>query len=179
MSLRVIARRFALALSDTVDEASLVSTEGELATLAEALNSIHELREYLAGPLVPMERKKVALRSVLESMGASKRITDFLLLLVNRHRVGLLPLISEEFSEVVRDRLGIVDAEVTSAAPLDQDMQERTRASLAKMAHRQVRAQFRVDPSLLGGVRARIGSTIYDGSVRGRLDRLRDQMTKG
>ena len=92
--------------------------------------------------------------------------------------MGLAALIAEEFSMVVRDRLGIVDAEVTSAMPMDEAMQERTRAALAHLARKEVRASFNVDPSLVGGLRARIGSTIYDGSVRGRMDRLRERIVK-
>lgn len=179
MSQRVIARRFALALSDTLaqDEA-LRRMEQEFGRFAAAVEQVSELHEYLAGPLVPLERKREAAVVVLASQGASDRCRDFVLLLLERHRVGLSALIAEEFSAAVRDRLGIIDAEITSATPLDDAMQERTRAALGRLARKEVRASFHVDSSLVGGLRARMGSTIYDGSVRGRIDRLRERIVE-
>jgi len=152
--------------------------EQEVGRFAAAVEQVPELEEYLVGPLVPSERKREVAVAVLESQGASERCRRFVLLLLERHRVVLVPLIAEEFSAVVRDRLGIVDAEVTSAMPMDDAMQERTRAALMQLTGKEVRASFNVDPSLVGGLRARIGSTIYDGSVRGRLDRLREHIVK-
>jgi F-type H+-transporting ATPase subunit delta len=179
MSQRVIARRFALALSDSIaQDDALRAIEEELGRFAAALEQVPELHEYLAGPLVPLARKREAAVAVLASLGASDRCRDFVLVLLERHRVGLVDVIAEEFSAVVRERLGIVDAEITTAFPLDQAMQERVRAALAKLASAEVRASFEVDPSLVGGLRARIGSTIYDGSVRGRMQRLRDRIVK-
>jgi F-type H+-transporting ATPase subunit delta len=179
MSQRVIARRFALALSDSIGEDDgLRGVEGELGRFAAAVEQVPELYEYLVGPLVPAARKREAAASVLESLGASSSCRDFVLLLLDRHRVGLVSIIAEEFSSTVRERLGIVEAEITSAVPLDEEMQERTRQALARLARREVQASFQVDPSLVGGLRARIGSTIYDGSVRGRMQRLRDRIVK-
>ncbi len=179
MSQRVIARRFALALSDTIaQDDGLRSMEQEVGRFAAAVEQVPELEEYLVGPLVPAERKREAAVAVLEFQGASERCRRFVLLLLERHRVVLVPLIAEEFSAVVRDRLGIVDAEVTSAMPMDDAMQERTRAALVQLARKEVRASFNVDPSLVGGLRARIGSTIYDGSVRGRMEKLRERIVK-
>jgi F-type H+-transporting ATPase subunit delta len=179
MSQRVIARRFALALSDSIaSDDALRSMEQEVGRFAAALEQVPELHEYLAGPLVPAERKREAATAVLESQGASERCRDFVLVLLERHRVDLATLIAEEFSLVMRERLGIVDAEIASALPMDEATRERTRAALARLARKEVRASFSVVPSLVGGLRARIGSTIYDGSVRGRMNRLRDRIVK-
>jgi F-type H+-transporting ATPase subunit delta len=179
MSQRVIARRFALALSDTIEQNDeLRAMEQEIGRFGAAVEQVPELHDYLVGPLVPAERKGKAAILVLESLGATERGRRFVMLLLERHRIGLAPLIAEEFSSVVLDRLGIVDAEVTSAMPMDDAMQERTRTALTHLARKEVRASFNVDPSLVGGLRARIGSTIYDGSVRGRMNRLRERIVK-
>jgi F-type H+-transporting ATPase subunit delta len=179
MSQRVIARRFAVALADSLREReALRGMEGELGNLAAALDEVPELREFLVGPLIPVEKKRAALRSVAGALGASDRCRDFSLLLLERHRIDLVAIIAEEFSTTVRERLGIVDAEIASATPLDDNMKARAREALARLSGREVRATFEVDPSLVGGLKARIGSTIYDGSVRGRLERLREQIVK-
>ncbi len=179
MSQRVIARRFALALSDSVpQEDPLRAVEGELTQFAAAVSEVPELHEYLAGPLIPLAQKREAANKVLDLAGASQRTKDFVQVVLQRHRAGLIGVIAEEFSAVVRERLGIVDAEITSATPLDDEMKARSQKALAKLARKEVRASFQVDPSLVGGLRARIGSTIYDGSIRGRLDRLREQIAK-
>ena len=118
MSQRVIARRFALALSDSVPQDDLLrSIEAELVHFAASVKEVPELHEYLAGPLVPLEQKREAAIKVLDLLGASKRSKDFVLVLLQRHRAGLVGVIAEEFSGVVRERLGIVDAEITSATP--------------------------------------------------------------
>ena len=114
----------------------------------------------------------------LEFQGASERCQSFVKVVIERHRVNLAGLIAEEFSVVVRERLGIVDVEIASALPMDEAMQESTRAALARLARKEVRASFSVDPSLVGGLRACIGSTIYDGSVRGRMQKLRERIVK-
>lgn len=179
MSLRVIARRFAVALADTLpEEDDLRRVEEEVAAFADALERFPELRTYLLGPLMPQERKRKAADAVLASMDASPRCRDFVRLLVDRHRVGLASQIAEEFSAAVRERLGIVEAEVTSAHRLAQRQRDRIRKALARLVSGEVRASFQVDPSLLGGLRARVGSTIYDGTVRGRLERLRERLAK-
>ena len=178
MSQRSIARSYARALADTLgDDASFRKVEGDLLGFAKALEEYAELREFLVGPLVPLERRKKAAEAVLEAGGADPATRNFVGLLLTRHRAGLLDEIAEEFSDLVCDRLGIVDAEVTSARPLSRDFQDKTRAALARLTRREVRADFRVEPRMLGGLKAKVGTTVYDGSVRSRLDRLRDRMS--
>jgi F-type H+-transporting ATPase subunit delta len=179
MSQRVIARRFAMALADSIPEReALRNMESELGNLAASLDQVPELREFLVGPLIPLDKKRAALRSVAAALGATDRCRDFALLLLERHRIDLAAIIAEEFSTTVRERLGIVDAEIASATPLDETTKAKAREALARLAGSEVRATFEVDPFLMGGLKARIGSTIYDGSVRGRLDRLREQIVK-
>lgn len=176
MSLRSVARNYARALADTLpDEAAVRRLEGELNQLAAVLAGDEEIRRFLAGPLVAIDRQRAVADQVLAGAGASTSLRNFVRLLIDRHRMNLLDEVAEEFSAMARERLGIVDAEVTSALPLSDEMKERARASLKRITGRDVRAEFQVDPEVLGGLRARVGSTIYDGSVRGGLERLRSR----
>ena len=180
MSQRSIARSYARALADTLQgDAALRRVEADLAGFVGAMQAHDELREFLTGPLVPLERRVQAAHAVLKAGRAGTATRNFVTLLLERHRAGLAGEIAEEFSALARERLGILAAEVTSARPLSKQTQDKARASLARLTRSEVRAEFRVDPKLLGGLRTRVGSTVYDGSVRGRLDRLRDRMTGG
>ncbi len=180
MTQRSIARSYAWALADTLEgDAALRRVEVDLAEFARVMQAHGELRQFLTGPLVPLERRVQAAHAVLKAGRVGTATRNFVALLLERHRAGLASEIAEEFSALVRERLKIVAAEVTSARRLSKQAQDKARASLARLTGCEVRAEFRVDPTLLGGLRTRVGSTVYDGSVRGRLERLRDRMTSG
>lgn len=177
MSLRSIARTYARAFADTVpDPAALRKIEGELHAFGLSVRTTAELRDFLVAPQIPAELKQEAVEKILSGAGATPETRRFARFLIERHRAVLAPEIAEEFSGLVRERLAIVDAEVVSARPLGPGLEEKARAALARVTGREVRAAFRVDPAVLGGVRARVGTTIYDGSLRGRLDRLRESL---
>ena len=174
--MRKIARNYAWALADTLpDDAAVRRLEGELNQLATVFAEDEEVRRFLAGPLISSDKKIEVTEQALAS--ASTELRRFVRLLIERHRMNLLAEMAEEFSVIAADRLGIVDAEVVSALPLSDDLKERTRASLKRITGREVRAEFHVDPKVLGGVRARVGSTIYDGSLRGRLEQMRTRFS--
>ena len=178
MSQRTIARRYARALAETLPDApSLRRMEEELVAVAGLLVEEPELRELLTGPRLPVAAREETASKALASAGASDACRNFVGLLIRRYRLGIASEIAEEFSRVVRDRLGIVDAEVVSARPLGAELEGETRAALAKLTGREVRARFRVDPGVLGGLVARVGDMVYDGSIRGRLSRLRERIT--
>ena len=101
---------------------------------------------------------------------------SFMRVVVNHGRAGNLTEIAKAFSEAREESVGIVPVELQTAAPLPQDLQQRARSILEKLTGRKVRLQFRVDPSRLGGAVARIGSRVYDGSLRTQLDILRRRM---
>jgi len=177
MSLRTVARSYARAYFDTLpDPSTLEGRESELAALGGAVRSTSELREFLGAPQLPAALKREAIEKILTASGASADCLRLAGFLVERQRILLAPEIAEEFSGLVRERLGIVDAEVVSARTLDATVQEKVRQALGRRTGHRVRAAFRVDPTVLGGLRAQVGTTIYDGSVRGRLGRLRDQI---
>ena len=126
MSLRSIARNYARALSDTLsDDGELRRVESDLLGFASAMEEIPELREFLAGPIVPAEGKKKAARAILTAGGAAESSGRVIELLIDRHRVALMPEVAEEFSAIASERLGLVDADVTSAAPLSEEMKSK------------------------------------------------------
>ena len=179
MSLRSIARNYARALSDTLaDDATVRRVESDLCSLARAMDEMPDLAQFLAGPIVPTSRKREAADQILSSSGASDGCIGLVRLLIDRHRIALMGEIAEEFSAITRERLGLVDAEVISASPLTDEMKSKALASLGRLTGLEVRARFRVDPDVIGGMRAQVGHTIYDGSVRSRIDRLRERFAR-
>jgi len=109
-------------------------------------------------------------------MGASRTLRNYLFVIVDQRRAGMLPEIEQAFSALLDARQGITQASVISAAELTAKERAELGAALAKLTGKKVQAQFKADPALIGGAVVRIGSTIYDGSVRAQLDRLRARM---
>jgi F-type H+-transporting ATPase subunit delta len=112
-----------------------------------------------------------------ETLGLARLVQNFLYVVVNHRRIELLDQIRAAFEALVDERLGVVRADVFSAGELAGDQQKAIAAQLTRLSGKRVRAEFAIDGRLIGGVTARIGSTIYDGSVRGQLEALRRKMT--
>ena len=109
-------------------------------------------------------------------MGASRTLRNYLFVIVDQRRAGMLIEIEQAFSALLDARQGITEATVTSFAELTSDEREELGAALTKLTGKRVQAQFKTDSALIGGAMVKIGSTIYDGSVRAQLDRLRVRM---
>lgn len=175
MSLAV-ANRYARALADAVmADGSGLEPQAAIAGLADfaaALKDSSELRTILTSPAVAVGRKRAVVAKLCDAMGAHRLIRNFLFVAVDHGRIASLPEIAAAFQAAVDERQGRVRAEVVSAAPLDEAREASLRAELARMTGKQVRCEFQVNPELIGGLSVRIGSTIYDGSVRGQLDAL-------
>jgi F-type H+-transporting ATPase subunit delta len=175
MSLAV-ANRYARALADAVmADGSGLEPQAAIAGLADfaaAVKESPELRTILTSPAVSVARKRAVVSRLCDAMGAHKLIRNFLFVAVDHGRIASLPEIAAAFQAAVDERQGRVRAEVASASPLDEAREASLRAELARMTGKQVRCEFQVNPELIGGVSVRIGSTIYDGSVRGQLDAL-------
>jgi F-type H+-transporting ATPase subunit delta len=172
-----IASRYARALADV-----LGSREGyrtglmELGDFAAVWRESEELREVLLTPAVLPEQKRRLLDTILERLGTSLTTANFLRILLTNYRIAILEQVLQAFQKVAGERLGIVEVEVLYAQDLSADEQEGLRTRFAELTGSKVEVKFRQEAKLLGGVQARIGSTVYDGSVRGYLERLRDQL---
>jgi len=171
-----VANRYAHALVDIVmAPGSPLKAEGAVAQLraVEALLAeSQELRTALLTPAIPTSRKRAVMAKLLERTGASPLIRNFVYVVIDHRRIPAMSEIREAFELQLDERLGFVRAEVSSAAPLNASISAGLESQLSKLTGKRMRLRFGVDPGLIGGVVARIGSTVYDGSVRGELREL-------
>jgi F-type H+-transporting ATPase subunit delta len=131
-----------------------------------------DLQNALASPAVSAGRKRAVVRKLADQLGIAKIPRNFLLVLTDHRRIGALSQVIEAFETQLDERLGFVRAELSAAVALDERQKAALAEELSRLTGKKVRARFAVEPELIGGVVARIGSTVYDGSVRGQLDSL-------
>ncbi len=181
MTDRVIAARYARALFDVVvKDEDLAAAERDLSGFVSVLEAHPALRQALENPAVPAARKQAAVTAVLaHAERCSSAVTRLLGLLAERDRVSLVSEILAAFQARVQERLQIVRAEVTTAVALPDDRRDAIARRLGEVTGKQVSIDTRVDPSIIGGVVAKIGSIVYDGSVVRQLERLRERLETG
>lgn len=170
----LIAHRYAKALSMSIeDDADLEPVLEWLRGFGLALEENADLRTALANPAIPAGQRAKALDALLEKSDVDPVVHEFLRVLLRRGRIRLVSDIAEVFSGFVDERLNRVTAEVTSAGDLDPAELERIREGLGRYSSKHVRMITDVDPSIIGGVVARIGGQVIDGSLRARVQQLR------
>jgi F-type H+-transporting ATPase subunit delta len=171
-----VANRYARALVDIVmAPGSPLRPEDAVTQLAAAqalIDESPELRIALLTPAIQNSRKRAVMAKLLERTGGSPLIRNFIYVVIDHRRIGVIGEIREAFELQLDERLGFVRAEVSSAAPLNEPLSAGLESELSKLTGKRMRLRFDVDPALIGGVVARIGSTVYDGSVRGELLQL-------
>ncbi len=173
----VIAERYAAALADVaVERKNSEAIKRNLAAFVEAFSSVADLRNALQSPALNAEVKRKVIAEIAGKMGLDDAVRNFIYLVVDHRRTEILPEMEEAFLSELNERLGIVEAEVTSAHELNDDEKRQLRAVLEQRTGKKVEARFQIDGALLGGAIVRLGSTIYDGSVRDQLKRLREQL---
>lgn len=136
-----------------------------------------DLKHILNSPAVSRPRKRAVVEKLSVDMGVSTTVRNFLFVMIDRGRASLLPTLLKKVEEFVDARRGIARAEVATAAALNDEQKTALAAELSRISGKKVVCQFHWDPALLGGVVARIGSTVYDGSVRGKLAALKSRLT--
>lgn len=172
-----VAERYAAALADVaVERKNSETVKRNLAAFVEAFSSIADLRNALESPALNAEVKRKVIAEVAGKMGLDVAVRNFIYLVVDHRRTEVLPEIEQAFLSELNERLGIVDAEVTSAHELNDDEKRQLSTVLEQRTGKKVEARFQIDGALLGGAVVRLGSTIYDGSVRDQLKRLREQL---
>jgi len=177
---RTAAARYARAMFDVaVKEADPQAVERELASFAELVREHALLATVLANPAVPAPRKRALVEQLSERAALSATVSRLLCLLAARDRLALLEGVLEEYRRRLFDHQRVVRAEVTSAVPLDAAQVAALGQALARVTGRQVQMTAAVDSALLGGAVTRIGSMVYDGSVKRQLERLRDALREG
>lgn len=146
--------------------------QAQLAAVEGLLQESPELRTALLTPAIPTSRKRAVMATLLERLGVSALIRNFVYVIIDHRRIAAFEDIREAFEQQLDERLGFARAEVTSAVALNAAQSAGLESELSKLTGKRMRLRFDVDPSLIGGVVAHIGSTVYDGSVRGELREL-------
>jgi F-type H+-transporting ATPase subunit delta len=174
----VFAARYARAFADVVVDAQLnpAEVEQQLNDFAVTLAGSKDLKEVLLNPSIPVRKRVSILDAVNARVGGGPKVRNFLAVLISHERLSSLGEILNEYRLEMNRRSSISDAEVVSARPLGEQERSALAGQVAELAGTRVNATFREDKSLIGGVIVRIGSTIYDGSVRGRLERLKERL---
>jgi F-type H+-transporting ATPase subunit delta len=179
VSHRTAAARYARALLDVArKEADPQAIENELASFVALFERNPPLEHVLTNPAVPAVKKAALVKELVQRARLSAIIGRLLALLAERDRLVLLPDLLDEYRRRLLDLQGIVRAEVVTAVPLSQDRVAALEQALAAMTGRTVSMEARVDPALIGGVVTKIGSVVYDGSVRRQLEKMRETITQ-
>jgi F-type H+-transporting ATPase subunit delta len=174
VSAQTVARRYATALADVLlARGEALAVQEELAGWERMMESNPQLGEVFWNPAVPYEQKQKVLKQLLERTRVRQTTANFLQLLLKNQRLTELAEINQKLAQILDERAGVVGAEVISARPLPEAAKSSLQQKLLALTRRQVRLSFATDESLLGGMVTRIGSTVYDGSVKNQLEQLR------
>jgi F-type H+-transporting ATPase subunit delta len=168
------ARAFAdVVIGSRLDASRTLSEAQQISQLAE---QSRELREVWDNPAITPEQKRAVLDAIVQRAGISRPVRNFMAVLIDKGRTRFLPDIVKQFAYDLNQRLGIAEAQITSARELSQEQRSELEADLSRVTGKAIRATYEQDPAILGGAIARVGSTVYDGSVKGQLERIRQQL---
>jgi len=173
-----VEQRYAQALADLVAKGAIPADtlRRELGLVAATVRASAPLRLVLSSPAVAWEQKKPVLETMAARLGLSRLTRNFLLVAAERGRAGHLEGIDAAFEQLLLEREGIVKAEIASARSLSAAERSAIESELARRLGRKLDTRYRTDAALVGGFVARVGDQVYDGSIRGRLDRLRHHL---
>jgi len=173
-----VATRYARAFAEVVVDRRIDPNTAiqELSTMSELVKSSPELRNVLQNPAVQHGQKLKLLDAIIGRIGGSKMLRNFIAVLIDHHRIGQMDDVAEQFKHQLNQRLGIAETQVSSARELSDEERQALERQMEAITGKVVRATYSRDANLLGGVVVRIGSTIYDGSVRGQLERIKEQI---
>lgn len=180
MSNETIARRYSLALADVVAGTSdSAAVKTELANWGELLTNNEQLQTVFGNPSIPHLGKENVLEKLLAKTKPSKTTANFLKVLLQNGRLGDLPQINDRFAAVLDERSGVVTAQITSARELPAGERKEFELNLERVTGKKVKIAFTIDEDIIGGVLVRIGSIVYDGSVKTKLESLKEQLVNG
>jgi F-type H+-transporting ATPase subunit delta len=151
----------------------------ELQGFEALLKESDQLRRVMENPSIPGDRKRAVLDAVAGRLGTTKQVRNFVAVITDHRRLPLLSEILKNLEQELNERQGFAEAQVSSARQLSDQEKQMLESEIAKMTGKKVRARYEQDSSLLGGAVVQIGSTIYDGSVKGQLERIREQLVEG
>ena len=169
--------QYANALADiALQQGAAEATTQQLVGFGALYAESADLRNFLGSPAVSREAKHRVIEKLLARSGGSKIVRNFLFVVADNQRTHVLPEIISTFQDVLRQRQGIAEAQISSAVELSPEQKREMASTLERITGRRVEASFSQDPKLLGGAVVRVGDTIYDGSLRHRLNDLRTRL---
>ncbi len=173
------ARAFAdvvMKKSNLLDPARIMQ---ELHGIEALLKESDQLRRVLENPSIPGDRKRAVLDAITQRLGSARQVRNFVAVLTDNRRLPLFTEILKQVEQELDDRQGFAEAQVSSARQLNDPEKQMLEVEIAKMTGKKVRARYAQDASLLGGAVVQVGSTIYDGSVKGQLEKIWEQLVEG
>jgi F-type H+-transporting ATPase subunit delta len=173
--------RYASAFADVVTDARLdaAAIDRQFSDFLATWEGSAELRTLFVNPAIPAAQKIGILDTLKSKLGLEKELRNLLAVLISNNRIGHVVEVAAAYRRILQQQSGIRPAEIVTARELSADERGALVAELAKLAGAKLDPSFKLDSSILGGAVVRIGSTVYDGSVRGRLDRLKEALTAG
>lgn len=178
----VVARRYARAIFALGRQKGLEELERygkDLATVAGVLKESPELLRVFKNPLFGVEEKKAVLVKILEKAKASPVAGNFMKLLADKERLGVLPEIEAHYADLLDAEKGVIRGELLTAVKLDASKQKEVKASLEKQAGKELILEFATDPEILGGVVLKVGDRVLDASIRAQLEMLKENIKRG
>jgi F-type H+-transporting ATPase subunit delta len=177
MSVQTVARRYASALADVVlERGEAREVQEELAAWEKMFQASPVLPEVFRNPTIALDKKRAVLNKLIDRVQPKSTTTNFLKVLLQNQRLTDLGEINQKFAEILDIRAGMVAATVTTARTVAENAQHDLHAKLLSVTGKKVRINFMTDPELIGGLVTRIGSTVYDGSVRNHLQLIKEKM---
>jgi F-type H+-transporting ATPase subunit delta len=177
MSIETVARRYATALADVViPKGEAAEVKVELTAWEEMMTGSPMLHEVFRNPTIAYEKKRTILEKLLDRTKVGRTTANFLQILLMNQRLAELPQVNAKFAQLLDERAGMIAADVTTARPVADDTKAALSAKLGTMTGKKVKLNFDTDAELIGGMVTRIGSTVYDGSVKSQLAAVREKM---
>jgi len=173
--------RYASAFADVVTDARLntAAIDRQFSDFLATWEGSDELRTFFINPAIPTAQKVEILDKLNAKLGMQKELRNLRAVRISNNRIGHVVEVAEAYRRILQQQSGIRPAEIVTARPLSADERGALVTELAKVAGARLDPSFKLDTSILGGAVVRIGSTVYDGSVRGRLDRLKEALVSG
>ena len=173
--------RYASAFAEVVTAAKLdtAAIEVQFSDFLATWEGSPEIREFFVNPAIPAVEKVGILDKLNVKLGLRKELRNLIAVLIDNGRIGSVSEVAQTYRRMLQEQSGIRQAEIVTARQLDETQRAELVAEVGKLAGSRVEASFKLDASILGGTVVRIGSTVYDGSVRGRLQRLKETLVSG
>ena len=174
----VVSLRYAHAFASVAASSHLdaAAAQQQLSDFSATLAGSRELREVLMNPSIPADQKLKVLDAIAGRIGMFRQVRNFIAVIMDHQRLHELSEILDEYRAVADEQSHMAEAEITSAHPLNDQDRAELETQVAKLAGGRVRATYHQDPTLLGGAVVRIGSTVYDGSIRAQLQQLKQKL---